>query len=68
MLATPGVQAVRNLINRETGNAIVGVVWADQDASSVAAGAPASRREAAAERGIEFDEVSSREILLIDFR
>ena len=68
MLATPGVQAVRNLINRETGNAIVGVVWADQDALSVVAGAAASRREAAAERGIEFDEVSSREILLIDFR
>jgi hypothetical protein len=68
MLATPGVQVVRNLVNRETGNAIVGVVWADHDALSAAAGAAASRRAAAGERGIEFDEVGIREVLLIDFR
>src|ERR1035437_536248 len=68
MLATPGVQVVRNLVNRETGNAIVGVVWADHDALVAAVGAAASRREAVTERGIEFDEVSIREILLIDFR
>jgi len=68
MLATPGVQAVRNMVNRETGQAIVGVVFADHDALSTAAGAAASRREAAAARGIQFGEVSIREILLIDVR
>lgn len=66
MLATPGVQAVRNLVNRETGQAIVGVVFSDADALSAAADASASRREAAAARGITFESVSNREILLFD--
>jgi hypothetical protein len=66
MLATPGVQAVRNLVNRETGQAIVGVVFSDADALSAAAGAAVSRREAAAARGITFESVSIREILLLD--
>ena len=66
MLATPGVQAVRNLVNREAGQAIVGVVFSDADALSAAAGAAASRREAAAARGITFESVSLREILLLD--
>ena len=66
MLATPGVQAVRNLVNRETGQAIVGVVFSDVDALSAAAGAAAIRREAAAARGITFESISIREILLLD--
>ena len=68
MLATPGVLSIRNMVNRETGNAIVGVVWANYDALAAAAGAAASRRAAAAERGIEFDDVSIREVLLMDLR
>jgi hypothetical protein len=68
MLATPGVLSIRNMVNRETGNAIVGVVWANHDALAAAAGAAASRRAAAAERGIEFDDVSIREVLLMDLR
>ena len=66
MLATSGVQAVRNLVNRETGQAIVGVVFSDADAMAAAAGAAASRREAAAARGITFESISNREILLFD--
>ena len=66
MLATPGVQAVRNLVNREAGQAIVGVVFSDADALSAAAGAAASRREAAVARGITFESVSIREVLLLD--
>ena len=68
MLATPGVQAVRMMVNRETGDAIVGMVFADHDALSTAAGAATSRREAATARGIQFGDVSIREILLIDVR
>jgi heme-degrading monooxygenase HmoA len=68
MLATPGVLSIRNMVNRETGNAIVGVVWANHDALAAGAGAAASRRAAAAERGIEFDDVSIREVLLMDLR
>ena len=68
MLATPGVLSIRNMVNRETGNAIVGVVWANYDALAAGAGAAASRRAAAAERGIEFDDVSIREVLLMDLR
>jgi hypothetical protein len=68
MLATPGVLAVRMMVNRETGDAIVGMVFADHDSLSTAAGDAASRREAATARGIQFGDVSIREILLIDVR
>jgi len=68
MVATPGVQAVRNLINRETGQGIVGVVFSDQDALMAAAGAAVARREAATSMGITFESISIREILLLDVK
>src|ERR1035437_3135748 len=68
MLATPGVQAVRMMVIRKTGDAIVGMLFADHDALSTAPGAATSRREAATAMGIQFGDVSIREILLIDVR
>jgi heme-degrading monooxygenase HmoA len=66
--ATPGFRAVRLLMNRETGQGMVGTAWADEDAMRVAdAGARARRQEATAS-GIQFGEVSYREILLTDLR
>ena len=61
--ATPGFQAVRNLVNRATGQAVVGTIWAD-DASLAAVEAQVeARRQRAAERGVEFGEISIREVL-----
>ena len=66
--ATPGFRAVRNMMNRQTGHGIVGVVWADKDARTAAAADAASRRDEATARGVSFDEVSNREIVLVDLR
>ena len=64
IMATPGFQSVRQMINRSTGEGAVGTVWAD-DESLQAATAKADQRRAMAEsRGVEFGEVSTRELLL----
>ena len=65
--ATSGFRAVRNMMNRQTGHGIVGIVWSDEHAMNAAAADAKSRREVAASRGVSFDEVSSREIVLTDF-
>lgn len=65
--ATPGFQAVRNMINRQDGSGLVGTVWADEDALQAGDAAGAARRQrAAAERGVTFGEESSREILFVE--
>src|ERR1700704_1991715 len=63
MKATPGFRAVRNMINRQTGEGMVGLVLAD-DASVTEAEARAdARRARAAQQGVELGERSRREIL-----
>jgi len=67
MRATPGFQAVRNMINRQDGTGMVGTVWADRAAMEAGEAAGAARRQrAAAERGVSFGEESSREIAFIE--
>jgi heme-degrading monooxygenase HmoA len=61
--ATPGFQAVRQLINRRTGEGAVGTVWRDEAALRAAESSSEQRRSAAADRGVEFGEVSVRELL-----
>lgn len=68
ILATPGIRAVRSMMNRETGHGMVGVVWANQEAMVAGAEAAKRRRELASARGIRFDDVSQREIVLVDFK
>lgn len=61
----PGFQAVRQMINRETGQGAVGTVWADQKAMQAwAKEAEVRREEAGKARGIEFSEPSFREVVL----
>lgn len=61
--ATPGFRAVRNMINRKTGEGMVGVVL-DDDASVKEAEALAdARRARATQQGVELGERSRREIL-----
>lgn len=68
ILATPGVRVVRSMMNRDTGHGMVGIVFSDRDAMTAAAGEANRRREEATARGVHFDDVSFREIVLADFR
>jgi heme-degrading monooxygenase HmoA len=60
-----GLLAIRQMVNRETGDAVVGTVWAD-DAAARAAAADAEKRQAAAAGRVTFGEQSQREIVFID--
>jgi hypothetical protein len=68
IMASPGFYAVRNMLSRQTGEGIVGTVWADMAAASAAAEAADARRPEAAQRGVIFGEQSKREIVFIDMR
>jgi len=63
ILATPGVRAVRNLINRQTGQGRLSVVYTDQAAMNAADAARRQRMAAARERGIEFGDERIMEVL-----
>jgi heme-degrading monooxygenase HmoA len=63
IMAMPGCQGIRQLIDRESGEGAVGVLWADEAAMRAAdAGVPA-RRAVAGSRGVEFGEVTEPELL-----
>jgi heme-degrading monooxygenase HmoA len=64
--ANPGFCAVRNMINRQTGEGMVGTVWADKASMDAAAEAGEARRQQAAQRGVTFGEQSKREIVFAD--
>ena len=65
--AAPGFCAVRNMVNRSTGEGYVGTIWRDRAAmDGQVERAAASRREAASTRGITFGDIGLREILVID--
>lgn len=66
--AIPGFRALRNMIDRETGRGIVGSAWADQDAMKNAAADAEGRRPEARARGVNFDDISFREIVFADMR
>jgi hypothetical protein len=66
--ASAGFQAVRHMINRETGHGLVGTAWANQDAMRSAAAEAQSRRQEGIARGVSFGDVSFREILFSDLR
>lgn len=66
--ASAGFQAVRNMINRETGQGLVGSAWASQDAMKAASAEAMARREEGVARGVNFGETSYREILFADVR
>ena len=66
--ANPGFCAVRNMINRQTGEGMVGTVWADRASMDAAAEAAEARRQQAAQRGVTFGDQSKREIVFVDLR
>ncbi len=65
---TPGFRGMRYMINRSTGEGIVGTVWSDADARKREADEASSRRSEAMARGVTFGEMSFREILTLDLR
>lgn len=66
--ASPGFQGLRLMMNRATGEGVVGTVWSDAAARDQAAEDAIARREQAVARGVTFGEVSFREILLAAMR
>ncbi len=68
MKASPGFQALRNMMNRSTGEGVVGTAWADDASRKRAADEAMSRRDEAIARGVNFGERSFREVLLADMR
>jgi heme-degrading monooxygenase HmoA len=68
MRASPGFRGMRNMMDRSTGEGIVGTVWSDGDARKRAADEALSRRSEGMARGVTFGEVSFREILTVDLR
>jgi heme-degrading monooxygenase HmoA len=64
--ASPGFQALRNMMNRSTGEGLVGTVWADDASRKQGADEAMARRDEAAARGVNFGERSFRELLLAD--
>jgi hypothetical protein len=68
MKANAGFQAVRNMMNRKTGDGLVGTAWANQDAMKSAAAEAQSRRQEGIARGVSFGDVGFREILFSDLR
>jgi len=63
--ANPGFLAVRQMVNRQTGDAVVGTVWTDEDSMRAAAEDAAKRQQQAAGR-VTFGEQSQREVVFID--
>jgi heme-degrading monooxygenase HmoA len=63
MKARPGFLAVRHLIDRRTGQARVGSVWADEDSLSASLAQSEQRRALAKDRGVEFGEDRVLEVL-----
>ena len=68
MKTIPGFCAVRNMTNRQTGEGMVGTVWADSASMDRWVEAAEPRRQRATGRGVTFGEQSKREILFVDLR
>jgi heme-degrading monooxygenase HmoA len=66
--ASEGFRGLRNMMNRATGEGIVGTSWSDQEALQRAAADAQARRDEATARGVTFVETSTREIVLVDLR
>jgi hypothetical protein len=63
ILSTPEVRAVRNLINRQTGEGRISVAFSDQAALEAGDSARQARMAKAGERGVQFGEARVLEVL-----
>ena len=68
MQAAPGFCALRNMVDRQSGRAVVGIVFEDRASLDAFLAVGEERRAPALARGIRFDEESTREILLSEIK
>jgi hypothetical protein len=64
--AQPGFCAMRTMVNRQYGRCVVGIVWVDRRALDAYMVSMPGVRGIAQERGIRFDELSYRDIVLFE--
>lgn len=68
MQATAGFRGVRNMIDRSTGEGVVGTIWSDVAAMQASEARNAERREQARARGVEISDPTYREVLFMHLR
>jgi heme-degrading monooxygenase HmoA len=61
--AAPGFLAVRNMVDRSTGEGVVGTIWADDDSMKASEATAEERRQRAADRGVQISEPTYRTVL-----
>jgi heme-degrading monooxygenase HmoA len=61
--AAPGFLAVRNMVDRSTGDSVVGTIWADEELMRSSEVKAEARRQRAAERGVQISEPRYRTVL-----
>jgi heme-degrading monooxygenase HmoA len=66
--ASPGFRALRNMMDRQTGEGMVGTSWDDEESMRAAAAEAKTRREEAGRRGVSFGETTYREVVYIDLK
>jgi heme-degrading monooxygenase HmoA len=66
--AAPGFCALRNMVDRQTGRAVVGTIFEDRRSLDAFVAGKEDRRATAAARGISFGESSIRELLLSEMK
>lgn len=64
--AAPGFRTLRDMMNPQTGEGIVGTVWDDEQSMQAAAQMAMARRPEGEARGVNFGATSYREIILVD--
>jgi heme-degrading monooxygenase HmoA len=61
--ATPGLVALRQLVNRTTGQGTVGTVWTDEKSMQAGRASAQARRQQAAARGVQLSDPDFRTVL-----
>jgi hypothetical protein len=64
----PGLLVLRDMVNRKTGEGIISSAWTDQETMKLATGRNLALRPQAAASGVNFGEMSTREIVLAETR
>jgi heme-degrading monooxygenase HmoA len=64
--AAPGYLALRHLVNRQTGESMVGSLWDSDDAVAAAVQAAEQRQPMGEQRGITFGPITRRETVFAD--
>jgi hypothetical protein len=64
--AQPGFCAMRTMVNRHYGRCVVGIVWVDRRSLDAFMVSMPGARDIALQRGVRFDEVSYRDIVLFE--